>query len=54
MKNETKIDEVYGIGFSLGANHIVRYVGDSGKDCKFKAAVSVSNPFCLVSTGVML
>lgn len=42
--------EVYGIGFSLGANHLLRYLGAHHHDHGLKAAVSVSNPFDVMAT----
>ena len=38
---------LYGLGFSLGANILTRYVGEEGPDCAFKAAIVVSNPWDL-------
>ncbi|MCJ1276964.1 hypothetical protein MMC21_004773 [Puttea exsequens] len=36
-----------GIGFSLGANIFVNYLGEEGEDCELKAVVVVSNPWNL-------
>ena len=38
---------LYGLGFSLGANIMTRYVGEEGSDCAFRAAIAVSNPWDL-------
>lgn len=46
--------DVYGVGFSLGANHLLRYLGDHSHDSGIKAAVSVSNPFDVLATCVKL
>jgi predicted alpha/beta-fold hydrolase len=46
--------EIYGVGFSLGANHLLRYLGDHHHDSCMKAAVSVSNPFDVLATCVKL
>lgn len=46
--------EIYGVGFSLGANHLTRYLGDHHHDTCFKAAISVSNPFDVMATTVRL
>jgi predicted alpha/beta-fold hydrolase len=46
--------EIYGVGFSLGANHLLRYLGDHHHDSCMKAAVSVSNPFDVMATCVQL
>ena len=46
--------EIYGIGFSLGANHLLRYLGHHHHDTGIKAAISVSNPFDVLSTAVRL
>lgn len=50
---EDEID-IYGVGFSLGANHLTRFLGDHNHDPCFKAAISVSNPFDLLSVCVQL
>ncbi|KAJ2484389.1 hypothetical protein EV174_002470 [Coemansia sp. RSA 2320] len=34
-----------GVGFSLGANILTKYIGEEGASCRFVAAVSVGNPF---------
>ncbi|KAI9878744.1 MAG: hypothetical protein M1830_010650 [Pleopsidium flavum] len=39
--------ELYGIGFSLGANILTNYLGEEGSECKLKAAVVCSNPWNL-------
>lgn len=46
--------EIYAIGFSLGANHLLRYLGAHSHDHGIKAAVSVSNPFDVMATCVKL
>ena len=46
--------EIYGVGFSLGANHLLRYIGDSQKNSGLKAAISISNPFDLLAAGVKI
>lgn len=46
--------EVYGVGFSLGANHLLRYVGSHHHDHGMRAAVSISNPFDVLATTVRL
>lgn len=46
--------EIYGIGFSLGANHLLRYIGDNPDNNGLKAAISVSNPFDVLATCVRL
>ncbi|KAL9052089.1 MAG: hypothetical protein Q9162_005606 [Coniocarpon cinnabarinum] len=38
---------LFGIGFSLGANILVNYLGEEGERCELDAAVSVSNPWDL-------
>ena len=49
-----RIQEVIGstpmiaIGFSLGANILVKYLGEEGSDTPFIAAVSAGNPFDLM------
>ena len=47
--------EMYAMGFSLGSNHLLRYLG-ANKNCRpehrFKAAISVSGAWDLPATGV--
>ncbi|KAJ3206607.1 hypothetical protein HK099_000495, partial [Clydaea vesicula] len=38
-----------GVGFSLGANIMTKYVGEEGVNCLFSAFVSVANPYDLIS-----
>ena len=47
--------EMYEIAYSAGSNHLVRHLGmhEGCKDkCGFKAAVSVSGAFCLLTAGI--
>jgi predicted alpha/beta-fold hydrolase len=47
--------EIYGVGFSLGANHLLRYLGAHYEDNRrIKTAISVSNPFDVLSTCILL
>lgn len=46
--------EIYAVGFSLGANHLLRYLGAHHHDSGIKAAVSVSNPFDVLATTINL
>ncbi|KAJ1671503.1 hypothetical protein GGF44_001154 [Coemansia sp. RSA 1694] len=39
-----------GVGFSLGANILTKYVGEEGDKCPFVAAISVCNPFDIDAT----
>ncbi|KAJ7538604.1 hypothetical protein O6H91_11G055900 [Diphasiastrum complanatum] len=39
---------LYAVGWSLGANILVRYIGQEGESCLLAAAVSLCNPFDLV------
>ncbi|KAJ1938098.1 hypothetical protein EC988_007696, partial [Linderina pennispora] len=41
---------IIGIGFSLGANMLTKYVGEEGANCRLVAAVSVCNPFDIDTT----
>ncbi|RHY72845.1 hypothetical protein DYB30_010017 [Aphanomyces astaci] len=41
-----------GVGFSLGANILLKYVGEEGASCVLTAAVSVANPFDFVVTNL--
>lgn len=38
---------MYGLGFSKGANLILRYAGLDPSKCKLKAIVSIANPYNL-------
>merc|ERR1712137_52136 len=49
--------DLYAIGFSLGANSIMRYLGQMGeqnKEHEIKAAVSISPAFDVLASGVTL
>lgn len=39
---------LYAVGWSLGANILVRYIGQEGETCPLAGAVSLCNPFDLV------
>ncbi|KAF2432224.1 AB-hydrolase YheT [Tothia fuscella] len=39
--------KLFGVGFSLGANILVNYIGEEGAKCELDAAVVVSNPWNL-------
>ena len=39
--------QLFAMGWSLGANILVNYLGEEGKDSKISAAVSLCNPFDL-------
>ncbi|KAJ1921333.1 hypothetical protein H4219_000649 [Mycoemilia scoparia] len=39
---------LFGIGFSLGSNVLVKYVGQEGENCLLSGAISVCNPFDFV------
>ncbi len=45
---------IYGIGFSLGANHLLRYLGDYSHDCGIKGAISISNPFDVLAACIRI
>ncbi|KAI8147451.1 Alpha/Beta hydrolase protein [Fennellomyces sp. T-0311] len=42
------------IGFSLGSNILVKYLGEEGEKAPFVAAMSVANPFDFVNSGYAL
>lgn len=49
--------DLYAIGFSLGANSIMRYLGQMGeqnREHEIKAAVSISPAFDVLASGVTL
>lgn len=45
-----------GIGFSMGGNHLLRYLGDyrktQRKSCGIEAAMTIGNPFDVLATGL--
>ncbi|GAA5952007.1 hypothetical protein JCM21900_000113 [Sporobolomyces salmonicolor] len=45
---------LYGIGFSLGANQIAKYVGEEAADSAVKAAISLGAPFDFLKGNVAL
>ncbi|KAJ3381209.1 hypothetical protein HDU84_005279 [Entophlyctis sp. JEL0112] len=47
IAEEFPLAPLVGIGFSLGANILVKAIGEDGPNCKLKACVSVSNPYDL-------
>ncbi|KAI4141690.1 MAG: hypothetical protein LQ340_007568 [Diploschistes diacapsis] len=46
--------KLFGIGFSLGANILMNYLGEIGDECPLKAAVVCSNPWNLDVSSVAL
>ncbi|CEP17279.1 hypothetical protein [Parasitella parasitica] len=54
---QTQVGEntpLIGIGFSLGSNILVKYLGEEKEKAPLIAAVSVANPFDLLSSGKVL
>ena len=49
VKQRYPQSELLAAGWSLGANILVRYLGEAGAECPISAAVSMCNPFDLVS-----
>lgn len=43
------MSKIYAIGWSLGANILVRFLGQTSHNCPLSGAVSLCNPFDLVS-----
>lgn len=47
---------ILGVGFSMGGNHLLRYLGDykaSGADkCGMHTAMTIGNPFDVLATGL--
>ncbi|KRX08994.1 hypothetical protein PPERSA_08197 [Pseudocohnilembus persalinus] len=50
QKNYPEYKHIYAIGHSYGANFMVNYLGKSKENSKIKGAVSVANPYCLVTS----
>ncbi|KAF9922385.1 hypothetical protein FBU30_007477 [Linnemannia zychae] len=42
------------VGFSLGANILMNYMGEEGDNCEFLGAMSVGNPFDLMGTSLAI
>ncbi|KAJ2346563.1 hypothetical protein GGH91_002162 [Coemansia sp. RSA 2671] len=42
--------KLVGIGYSLGANLVTKYVGEQGEGCPLSAAISVCNPYDLAAS----
>ncbi len=40
-------DQLYALGYSLGANALLKYLGESGADCILRSAVAVCPPLVL-------
>ena len=52
---EPEYDEIYLVGYSLGANLVLKYMGvDAGKDKKLKAGVAISCPMDLYDSSFTL
>ncbi|KAJ3262715.1 hypothetical protein HDU77_000231 [Chytriomyces hyalinus] len=47
IHQQNPLAPLVGVGFSLGANILMKYVGEEGKNCLLTTAVSVGNPFDL-------
>lgn len=47
LEEEYPNKEIYAVGYSLGANALVKYLGEEGSRAKVKKAVAVSPPFDL-------
>jgi hypothetical protein len=45
---KTQGDTLIAMGFSLGANYLVKYLSEEGRKVPFKAAISFGNPFDLL------
>lgn len=48
VKKEFPESRLYAVGFSLGANLLLNYLGEEREAAPFEAAVSLCNPFNLV------
>lgn len=45
MREEDIYAPLFGVGFSLGANILLKYLGERGHNVPFRAVVSVHNPY---------
>jgi predicted alpha/beta-fold hydrolase len=45
IREKNPNDDLYGLGFSLGANMMSKYLGEEGERSLLKAAMGVCNPF---------
>ncbi|KAJ2761005.1 hypothetical protein H4S06_001436 [Coemansia sp. BCRC 34490] len=50
VSKETPNAPLFGLGFSLGANILTKYIGEESSSCKFFAAASVCNPYDIDKT----
>ena len=42
-----------GVGFSMGGNHLLKYLGQMGAESTgIKAAMTIGNPFDVLATGL--
>lgn len=48
VKTRHPSSRLYAVGWSLGANILVRYLGEESRNCALSGAVSLCNPFNLV------
>ena len=44
--------ELYAIAYSAGSNHLIKYLGHQSENCGFKAAVSISGVFDVLTAGI--
>ena len=43
-----------GAGYSLGANILLKFAGETAEDCPFDGLLSIANPFDLTATNAEL
>jgi len=48
IKNSCPDAHIVGVGFSMGANLLLKYLGETGENCPLKAGAAVSTPFDIV------
>ncbi|KAI8996732.1 Alpha/Beta hydrolase protein, partial [Gaertneriomyces semiglobifer] len=48
IRRKSPVVPLFGVGFSLGANVLTKFVGETGDNCPFIGAVSIGNPFDLL------
>ncbi|TIA75270.1 hypothetical protein E3P91_00530 [Wallemia ichthyophaga] len=54
LSNTYPSAQFIGVGFSLGANVLTKFVGEEGDRCPFKAAIALGNPWDLVKSSEQL
>ena len=55
IKDRFSAEKMTGVGFSMGGNHLLRYLGSYkqvSSECGLQCAVTIGNPFDILATGL--